>query len=177
MTSEGTSEPGREVRALRLRHAAGAILADRHSSLKTWGWGTFLNDLSDRWLPAGELTLDGCQGLTFYLQVSPMKYVLLLLLFFKTCFLTWLLPGLVCLENGIHLLLSGVLDHKGVSTMPEHKPVDSASQNQFLTHQETMCWDSIRCQDIFLEQCLDRMTLQNYLLAVSIFSPCCRSFN
>ena len=114
MTSEGTLEPGREVRALRLRHAAGAILADRHSSLKTQGWGAFLNDLSDRWLPAVELTMDGCQGLTFYLQVSPMKYVLLLLLFFKTCFLTWLLPGLVCLENGVRLLLSGVLDHKGV---------------------------------------------------------------
>lgn len=65
----------------------------------------------------------------------------------------------------------------GVGTMPEHKPVDRARQNQFLTHQERMCWDSIRYQDFFLEQCLDWMTLQNYLLAVSIFSPRCRSFN
>ena len=66
---------------------------------------------------------------------------------------------------------------KGVGTMPEHEPVDSASQNQFLTHQERMCWDPISCQDIFLEQCLDQMTLQNYFLAISIFSPCCCSFN
>lgn len=57
-------------------------------------------------------------------------------LFCFNFFLTWLSTCLVGLNKGIHPLVFGVLDHvvgKGVGTMPEHKHVNGASQDQFLT--------------------------------------------